>query len=100
MVAVTVVWATPDVQDVVPLTLPLGATVQDAVARSGLVERYGIDVGTIRFGIHARLVRGDTVLTPGDQVDLCRPLQGEPKAARRARAKTRATRPREGRDGR
>jgi hypothetical protein len=88
-VAVTVVWATPDVQDVVPLTLPAGSTVMDAVVRSRLVDHYGIDLLAIRFGLHARLVHGDTVLADGDRIELCRPLTADPKAARRARANAR-----------
>ena len=51
VVAVSVAWATPDVQEVVPLALPAGATAGDAVARSGLVERYRIDPGAVRLGI-------------------------------------------------
>jgi hypothetical protein len=40
---VTVVWATPDVQDIVPVALPAGATVADAVAQSKIIERYALD---------------------------------------------------------
>jgi len=86
VVAVTVAWATPDVQEVVPLALPAGATAGDAVARSGLVERYRIDPGAVRLGIRGRRVREDTVLATGDRVDICRPLVADPKDARRARA--------------
>jgi putative ubiquitin-RnfH superfamily antitoxin RatB of RatAB toxin-antitoxin module len=88
-VAVTVVWATPDVQDIVALTLPAGATVADAIARSGLVERYRIDRGATRSGVHGRLVRDDAVLHDGDRVELCRPLAADPKAVRRLRAEAR-----------
>jgi putative ubiquitin-RnfH superfamily antitoxin RatB of RatAB toxin-antitoxin module len=86
-VAVSVVWATPAVQDVVPLTLPTGATVGEALARSGLVERYRIDLAAMRLAVRGRLVREYTVLAEGDRVDICRPLIADPKEARRARAK-------------
>jgi putative ubiquitin-RnfH superfamily antitoxin RatB of RatAB toxin-antitoxin module len=96
-VAVTVVWATPDVQDIVGLSLPAGATVADAVARSGLVERHGIDRGATRCGVHGRLVGNEAVLRDGDRVEICRALQVDPKAARRLRAevrgRTRSVRP-------
>ncbi len=88
-IAVTVVWATPDVQDIVGLSLPAGATVADAVARSGLVERHGIDRGATRCGVHGRLVGDDAVLRDGDRVEICRALQVDPKAARRLRAEAR-----------
>ena len=85
-VRVTVVWATPAVQDVVPLTLPAGATVATAIARSGLLDVHGIDPQTTRAGLHGRLVRDDTALRDGDRVEICRPLVIDPKAARRLRA--------------
>ena len=89
IVVVTVVWATPAVQDIVPLALPAGATAGDAVARSGLVDRYRIDLSTTRLGIGGRRVREDTVLANGDRVEICRPLVADPKEARRARASAR-----------
>ncbi len=88
-VAVTVVWATPEVQDSVPLTLPAGATVADALAASGLVERHGIDRGAVRPAVYGRLVRDDVALRDGDRVEICRPLLVDPKAARRLRAAAR-----------
>ena len=62
VIAVTVVWATPAVQDLVALVLPAGATAGDALARSGLVERYRIDVSAMRLGIGGRRIRADTRL--------------------------------------
>jgi uncharacterized protein len=83
---VTVVWATTAVQEIVPVVLPAGATAGDAVARSGLVARHGIDLGATRLGIHGRRVGADAVLADGDRVEICRPLIADPKEARRIRA--------------
>ncbi len=88
-VNVTVVWATPHVQDVVALTLPAGTTVATAIARSGLLDVHRIDPQTIGAGLHGRLVRDDTALRDGDRVEICRPLVIDPKAARRLRADVR-----------
>jgi hypothetical protein len=93
LVAVTVVWATTAVQDVVPLALPAGATVGDALARSGLVDRYLIDLRAMGLAIRGRRVREDSVHVDGDRVEICRPLIADPKAARRARAGARAAAP-------
>jgi putative ubiquitin-RnfH superfamily antitoxin RatB of RatAB toxin-antitoxin module len=90
---VTVVWATPQVQDVVALTLPAGATVATAVAVSGLLEAYGIDPQAARAGIDGRLVGYDTALRNGDRVEICRPLSVDPKEARRLRATVRERAP-------
>ncbi len=86
---VTVVWATAQVQDVVPVELPPGATVADAVARSGLVAQYGLDPAQIGFAIFGRRARADATLADGDRVELTWPLIVDPKVARarRARAK-------------
>jgi putative ubiquitin-RnfH superfamily antitoxin RatB of RatAB toxin-antitoxin module len=89
-VKVTVVWATPRIQDVVALTLPAGATVAAAIALSGLLEIHRIDAGTTRAGLHGRVVGDDTALRDGDRVEICRPLVVDPKEARRLRADLRA----------
>lgn len=86
LLTVTVVWATRDAQEVVPLVLSEGATVGDAIAGSGLVDRHRIDRSAVRVGIHGRLVRENTVLANGDRVEICRPLVADPKESRRARA--------------
>ena len=93
---VTVVWATPAVQDSVDVDLPAGATVADAVDASGLVGQYGIDRSRLGFAVYGRRAFPETVLAEGDRVDLTRPLEVEPKAARiaRARAKQPARPPR------
>jgi hypothetical protein len=83
---VSVVWATPLVQDFAVVELPAGATVADAVARSGLVARYGIDRAALAFAIFGRRVRADAPLTDGDRVELTRPLEIDPMAARARRA--------------
>jgi putative ubiquitin-RnfH superfamily antitoxin RatB of RatAB toxin-antitoxin module len=83
---VTVVWATPRVQDAVTLTLPAGATVATAITLSGLLVAHKIDSAGTRAGLHGRLVRDDTPLRDGDRVEICRPLLVDPKEARRLRA--------------
>ncbi len=84
--AVTVVWATPEVQDVVALELPAGAVVADAIAASGLLICHGVDPRTVRWAIDGRLVADDAPLAAGDRVEICRALTVDPKEARRLRA--------------
>jgi putative ubiquitin-RnfH superfamily antitoxin RatB of RatAB toxin-antitoxin module len=88
---VTVCWATPEVQDVVPVALPPGARVADAVRLSGLVARYGLDIAALRFARFGARVAADTTLEPGDRVDLVRGLIADPKATRARRARARTT---------
>ena len=93
---VTVVWATPSLQDVVEVELPAGATVGQAVDRSGLVVQHALDPARIGVAVFGRRSSRESPLEDGDRVELTRPLQIDPKAARiaRARAKPLAKSPR------
>ena len=88
---VTVAWATPEVQDIVPVEAESGASVADAVRASGLIARYGLDVSALRFARFGASVEGDTSLAPGDRIDIVRGLIADPKAARARRARLKAT---------
>lgn len=64
------------------LLLEPGATVADAVRQSGL--GHGVEVaGVAVFGV---AVEPSTPVRDGDRVELLRPLQADPKDARRRRA--------------
>jgi len=86
-VKVTVVWATPQVQDAVTVPLAPGATVADAVARSGLVLQHRIDPAALAFAVFGHRRNADDVLADGDRVELTRPLQADPKTVRARRAR-------------
>lgn len=79
---IEVVHARPDGADVVEVRLPAGATVRDAVLASGIA---GVDFS--RVGIFGRKVNADTRLADGDRVEIYRPLEIDPKEARRRRAR-------------
>ena len=78
---VEVVQARPDGAEVVAVRLADGAMVRDALAASGLKGNEA--------GIFGRRVTMDTRLADGDRVEIYRPLQLDPKEARRARARRR-----------
>lgn len=87
---VTVAWATPEVQDIVPVETAPGASVADAVRTSGLIARYGLDISTLRFARFGASVSDDTILAPGDRIDIVRGLIADPKATRVRRARAKA----------
>jgi putative ubiquitin-RnfH superfamily antitoxin RatB of RatAB toxin-antitoxin module len=89
-VIVTVAWATRDVQDVVPVELERGATLADAVRASGLIAQYGIDPQRVRYALHGARAESDTVVAPGDRVEIVGPLIVDPKVARARRARRKA----------
>jgi len=87
-IAVQVVYALPDKQVVVDMSLPAGATVSEAIERSELLRRFpDIDLAQQRIGIFSRLVSADAGLKNGDRVEIYRPLTRDPKEARRALAR-------------
>lgn len=85
-IRVVVAWATPAHQELVPVTLTAGATVERAIDASGLTTRYSIDLRAMRVGINGRLARLDAPVTDGDRIEIYRPLIADPKTVRRARA--------------
>jgi uncharacterized protein len=84
---VTVVWARASLQDLVEVELPEGAMVGQAVDRSGLLVHYGLDGATLGLAVYGRRASWDTPLAEGDRIELTRPLEIDPKAARIARAR-------------
>lgn len=86
MIRVTVVFATPEVQEVVPVELPDGGTPAAALARSGLPTAYALAVGELGFAVAGRRIGAHARLRDGDRVDVTRALDADPKDARRRRA--------------
>ncbi|MAS05740.1 MAG: RnfH family protein [Ahrensia sp.] len=90
-VEVAVAW--PELQLVVPVRLAEGATVADAIERSGLRERFPeLEINPERLGVFAdRRSPGDR-LRDGDRVEIYRPLKVDPKVARRMAAEAKRQR--------
>lgn len=82
---VEVVLALPRRYRSVVLDLPATATVADAVVASGL-PLDGVD----GLALHGQRVTEHARLHEGDRVELLRPLQMDPKEARRRRAARKA----------
>ncbi len=86
-IQVEVTYAKPDRQDVVPLKLPEGSTIQQAIESSGLPQRHPeIDLAKAKVGIYGKLSRLDTVVRDRDRVEIYRPLIADPKEVRKQRA--------------
>ena len=84
---VEVVYALADVQELAQLTLPEGCTVAQAIAASGLLEKYPeIDLKKNKLGVFAKLAKSETVLRDRDRVEVYRPLIADPKEVRKQRA--------------
>ena len=86
MLRIEIAWAALHTQHVIGLRVPAGTTVEQAIRRSGLTERFPeIDLEKHGVGIFGELAGLDDPLRDGDRVEIYRPLLADPKVARRAR---------------
>lgn len=86
-IAVEVAYALPEKQYLRRVTLEEGATVEQAIAASGLLAlRTDIDLAKNKVGVYSRPVKLTDVLSDGDRVEIYRPLIADPKELRRQRA--------------
>lgn len=89
VLTIEVVYALPQQQELIAVQLPRGSTLAQAVVQSGLLAQYPeLSLERTAVGIFGRQCAADTVLEDGDRVELYRPLQVDPKARRRRRART------------
>ena len=87
-IRVEVVYALPDEQELIEVTLPQGAVLGDAVTSSGLLEKHpALEAGVTPAGIFGKRADWDAVLEDGDRVELYRPLIADPKEQRRRRVR-------------
>ena len=85
---IEVAYALPGEQVLIALDVEEGATVRRAIERSGILQRYpNVELIPGRIGIFGKVVDLSTRLRDGDRVEIYRPLEAEPKEARRRRAK-------------
>lgn len=86
-IQIEVAYAMPRQQSVIPVTLPFGSTVGEAVQASGILNRHPeIDLTQQEVGVYGQIVSSSTSLNDGDRVEIYRPLLIDPKEARRQRA--------------
>jgi putative ubiquitin-RnfH superfamily antitoxin RatB of RatAB toxin-antitoxin module len=87
LIRIEVAYALPDEQVILALDIESGTTLEQAVQRSGILERFpDIDLAVNKVGIFGKLSKTDTVLRAGDRVEIYRKLIADPKAVRKQRA--------------
>jgi putative ubiquitin-RnfH superfamily antitoxin RatB of RatAB toxin-antitoxin module len=84
---VEVVYALPGREDAVRVRLAAGATLGDAVAASGILQRHPeLGGATLKIGVYGKLKPAEAAAAEGDRIELYRGLAVDPKEARRRRA--------------
>ena len=87
LLKVEVAYALPDEQFIFALEVPPGTTAEQAIQRSGVLERFPeINLASQKLGVFGKLNKPDYVLRAGDRVEIYRPLIADPKAVRKQRA--------------
>ena len=87
-IAVELLYATLEEQDLLTLRVPVGTTIEEAIERADFRRKYPdavIEYGNV--GIFSRKEPLDYELRAGDRIEVYRPLQCDPKQVRRERAR-------------
>lgn len=84
---IEVAYARPDAQVILSVDVDEGATVNEAIVMSGVLEQFPeIDLDKNKVGIFGKLTKLDEKLREKDRVEIYRPLVADPKASRKKRA--------------
>jgi len=88
-----IAYALPQRQVWFDINLPDGATIKDAIERSGILKQFPeIDLEKQKVGIYGKVSKLDAVLNDGDRVEIYRPITCDPKTVpRKARSGDAAT---------
>lgn len=83
---VEVVYALPEQQSLLTVSVNDQCTAIEAVRQSGIVTQYPeIDLDNAKLGIFSDYCTHETLLKAGDRVEIYRPLLADPKEIRRRR---------------
>ncbi|MGB5065220.1 MAG: RnfH family protein [Candidatus Competibacter sp.] len=86
-IRVEVAYACPDEQVIIPVEVPEGATLEQAIVQSRIQERFPeIQLHTAKVGVFGKLGKLSATARAGDRVEIYRPLLADPKEVRKRRA--------------
>lgn len=84
--SIEVCYALANEQALIAVDLPEGATLQQALDASGILQRFPrIDLTTQKVGVFGKVKALDAVLADHDRVEIYRPLLVDPKLSRQRR---------------
>ncbi len=90
-IAIEVVFAAAEKQELIALKVPSGTLIRDAVRLSCIESHFpGYDLLALPIGVWSEVKPETYVVQPGDRVEVYRSLITNAKDARRRRAKTQA----------
>lgn len=84
VLAVEVVFAAAERQEIIAIEVPKGTTAEGAVSQSGIRDIFSAEMSADdQIGIWGRIVNPDQELKNGDRVEIYRRLSMDPREARR-----------------
>ena len=89
VIEIEVVYAAVDRQVLRTVSVPEGATVRDALLKSGIGDEFPeLDLAECPVGIFGKVIANPEVrlIQAGDRIEIYRPLLADPKEVRRLRA--------------
>ncbi len=79
-----VAYSEPGQQIWLNIEVPEGATVAEAIERSGILRQFPhIDLAAQKLGVFGRLVKPDAALRAGDRVEIYRGIIADPESVPR-----------------
>jgi len=81
-IQIEVAYALEDEQFLFTETVEEGATIAEALKASQLLLEFP-DLNTDKVGVFGKLATPETVLKPGDRIEVYRPLKADPRDRRR-----------------
>lgn len=88
MLQIEVAYASSDRQLIIELQVEDGATIEDAIQRSGILQKFPeIDLACNKVGIFGKQVTLEQAVCAGDRVEIYRRLIADPKQVRRQKAR-------------
>jgi putative ubiquitin-RnfH superfamily antitoxin RatB of RatAB toxin-antitoxin module len=74
-----VAYSEPAQQTWLRIEVPEAATVQQAIEQSGILQKFpAIDIEQYKIGIFGKVAELDTMLKPGDRVEIYRAITADP----------------------
>jgi hypothetical protein len=83
-IKVGVAYSEPAKQAWLNVDLDEGATVEDAISKSGILNMFPhIDLTSHKVGVFGKLCKLDARVKPGDRVEIYRAITADPKTVKR-----------------
>jgi putative ubiquitin-RnfH superfamily antitoxin RatB of RatAB toxin-antitoxin module len=88
MLQIEVAYANPHRQVIIPLQVATSCNIEQAISLSGILAQFPeIDLTAVEVGIFGKRATLAARVQADDRIEIYRPLQVDPKQARRLRAK-------------